>query len=132
MINQLFVKLPPNDIILDCLCAIGFDNLKDNSFISKNTMIHAKSVDIIKSMADKLREYYAPSKAKIYLENIDIRKCITIVRQLIKILGYDLISKEKMTSGRKVLYYRVVTINNKKQIKKRAKICVKPVIIDFD
>lgn len=130
MINQLFIKQPPRELILTCLGTLGFADLTDASFISKETMNHARATEAIKTHINTLKEYYGPSKAKIYLHNLDLKKCITIVRQLIKTIGYDLLSKEKMTSGRKVLYYRVITIEAKKRKKKNPPI--KPTIVNFD
>lgn len=132
MINQLFIKSPPEEIIIDCLCALGFSDIDDKSFISKTTMEHARSVDIIKRKTECLKQYYTPSKAKKYLVDIDLKKCITIVKQLIRVIGYDLISKEKMSYGKKVLYYRIITSNDKKKMKQKTNTVIKPTVILFD
>lgn len=133
MINQLFITKPPNELIIECLCSLGFNDLLDSAFISKETMKLNRSVDIIKNKKPELEKYYSPTKAKQYLDNLDVKKCITVVRQLIKTIGYDLISKEKMSSGNKILYYRIVTIKEKYRIKRiKSKKLAQPAVIVFD
>ena len=46
-------------------------------------------------MGKKLDDYYLPCKKKIYLNDHDFEKCITILRQCIKLYNYKLVSKEK-------------------------------------
>ena len=49
--------------------------------------------DMIKYM---LSQYYLPCKNKKYLECINTKKCITILRQLLKLYNYSYLdSKEK-------------------------------------
>jgi len=146
MINQLFNKQPPNEIILECLCALGFDSFEDTNMISTATMISTRTIDMFKVLIPQLMEFYTRSKHKKYLVysttsiststdnantcDLTIKKCITITKQLMKTIGYDLISKEKMVEGNKVLYYRITTSDDKKNMKKKE--IIQPVIIRFD
>lgn len=154
MINQLFAKQPPKNLILDCLCSLGFESFEDTAMISTTTMLSSRAIDMFKNLIPTLKQYYTPGKHKLYLlytdtiasDNIDttdpntialanangeltIKKCITITKQLVKTIGYDLISKEKMVDGSKVLYYKITTLDAKKNMKNKP---MQPVIIRFD
>ena len=61
-------------------------------------------------MVDELEKYYLPCKAKVYLSDINERKCITILRQFLKSQGYTLISKEKYINKKKLLIYQVIPL----------------------
>ena len=57
---------------------------------------------------DELTKYYIPCKAKKYLDHLNEKKCITILRQFLKIHNHTLISKEKYIKGEKQLFYQVI------------------------
>lgn len=142
MINQLFIKLPLETTILNCLEALGFNGLDDTSIISKDLMINNRSATVIQLLRPELKEYYAPSKYAKYLigpnatndneGELTVKQCITIVKQLLKTINYDLTSKEKMVSGKKILYYNIITLTDKRLNKKRIHKPIQPIIINFD
>jgi hypothetical protein len=53
-----------------------------------------------------------------YLEDINEKKCITILRQFLKYIDYNLKMKEKYING--VKNYRYFIICNKKKIREKA------------
>ena len=62
---------------------------------TKHDILNSDLIEKIIELKDKLLIYYIPCKAKIYLENINEKKCITILRQMLKYLNYNLKIKEK-------------------------------------
>ena len=82
----------------------------------------------ILSIRDLLEEYYLPCKKKVYLDNLTLKKCITILRQLVKLYDYILKSNEKYIKGEKIIIYYIVPISMKTQNNKIEKNCV----ISFD
>ena len=70
-------------------------------------------------LKNRLEVYYIPCKSKIYLNDIDEAKCITILRQFLKYMDYNLKLKEKYVNGVKNYQYFIVCIKKK-------------VVIDFD
>ena len=77
-----------------------------------------KTVKKIDEYKGELRKYYIPCKARVYLDVIDEKKCITILRQFIKTHGYTLVSCDKSINGNKIKLYRLIEIDNSKQLKK--------------
>ena len=59
-------------------------------------------------LSKELFKYYIPCKSKIYLVELNEKKCITILRQFLKVNNYTLISKEKYIKGNKQLFYQVI------------------------
>ena len=59
-------------------------------------------------MIDELMKYYIPCKSKKYLSELNEKKCVTILRQFLKIHNHTLISKEKYVKGKKHLFYQVI------------------------
>ena len=61
-------------------------------------------------MHNELVRYYIPCKAKKYLTDLNEKKCITILRQFLKIQNYTLMSKDKYIDGKKILFYQVIQL----------------------
>lgn len=106
--NQLFKIIPDENIIQDILEAFGLTNLEDTRLFTKSHMIEINTVDKINELKDKLTEYYLPCKAKKYLHNLDEKKCITILRQIVKLYHYKCIGLEKSIKGNKTMTYRLL------------------------
>jgi len=120
-INQLFKTKPLfediNNIFL--LISIDLNGLnKKNSFILKDLKDHEieKNYVLINEILDK---YYLPCKKRIYLDNLNYKKIITILRQLVKLYNLKIQSINKYNNGNKHILYIIKPIinnNNKKKI----------------
>ena len=64
----------------------------------------------MKELSDSLKGYYLPCKRK-YLTDLNEKKCITILRQFIKIHHYKCIGMEKSIKGNKTMTYRLIYSN---------------------
>ena len=73
------------------------------------------TVTQLEKIIDDLNEYYIPCKSKKYLTDLDEKKAITILRQIVKCFNYFLFSKEKYIKGEKNITYQIMP-NNKKDI----------------
>jgi len=106
--NQLFKIIPDENIIQDILEAFGLTNLEDTRLFTKSHMKEIDTVDKINELKEKLTEYYLPCKAKKYLNDLDEKKCITILRQIVKLYHYKCIGLEKSIKGNKTMTYRLL------------------------
>lgn len=111
-INQLFKNKPPIEIVNELLNIYGLSSLNDSKIFSKIDLIQNDTLNKIDSFKLKIINYYLPCKAKIYLNNIDHKKLITILRQVIKIYGYKINSKEKYLKGEKIITYQIIMLDN--------------------
>ena len=110
--NQLFKNVPDLQIIQAILSAFGLDDIEDGRFFTKEHMIDVDTVQKIINLSDSLKEYYLPCKSKKYLTNLNEKKCITILRQFVKIHHYKCIGMEKSIKGNKTMTYRLIYSNN--------------------
>ena len=118
--NQLFRRNPDRYIISDLLKIFDIESLDDsNFFFTKQDLLNNDIIDKMNKLKNRLEVYYIPCKAKLYLEDINEKKCITILRQFLKYMEYNLKLKEKYVNGVKNYQYFIVC--NKKKI-----------VIDFD
>ena len=110
--NQLFKNVPDLQIIQAILDAFGLDDIEDARFFTKEHMVDVATVQKIIELSDTLKEYYIPCKSKKYLKDLNEKKCITILRQFVKIHHYKCIGMEKYIKGNKTMTYRLIYSNN--------------------
>jgi len=127
--HQLFRIIPDIEIVTSLLEIFGLSSLHDTNFFTKQTIEDNQCIASLNDMKDILEPYYIPCKAKIYLINIDTKRCITILRQFLRVHGYTLISKERYIDGKKTSVYRLIEHDNKSTPKKKK--ADKPITISF-
>ena len=110
--NQLFKNIPDLQIIQAILSAFGLDDIEDARFFTKEHMTDVDTVQKIINLSDSLKEYYLPCKSKKYSTDLNEKKCITILRQFVKIHHYKCIGMEKSIKGNKTMTYRLIYSNN--------------------
>ena len=128
--NQLFRILPDNEIILILLKTFGLTSLQDTNFFTKDTLKEQNTLQKLDAIHDTLESYYLPCKSKNYIENLTEKKCITLLRQFIKVHGYTLISKERYINRKKICVYRLIKMDDKESIPKKKK--EKNITISFE
>ncbi len=101
-INQIFKQQVPKNLILDVLSKLNVTNFTDNTGFTYK-MIDDNLEDIMVSLKI-IEPYYIPCKCKIYFTNTHSKKIITILRQLLKLYNYTLITKEKYCRLTKTKY----------------------------
>lgn len=129
MKNQLFKNSPDLSFTESLLQHFGIKDINDNHSFTKSNLTDLKTVDKIKEKIKEIAKYYIPCKAKKYLVDLNEKKCITILRQFLKVQNYTLISKEKYTQGKKHLFYQVIPKQIDMLTKNRES---EKVIISFD
>jgi hypothetical protein len=129
-INQLFVKHVEKDLVAELLKCYGLYGLCDKKVFNKHDLEKMNTVQKVNLLLDELRNHYLPCKAKIYLENLDVKKSITLLKQVIRLHGYFLKSKEKTLNTRKIMFYVITPEHEKHQVNHIQYIHVESVI-DF-
>ena len=114
MKNQLFRRNPDRYIINDLMSIFNIKYLDDKNFhFTKLDLINLNIVQKINEIKEKLEIYYLPCKASIYLINLTVKKTITILRQFLKYIDYNLKMKEKYIKGEKNYLYFLQKVNDK-------------------
>lgn len=114
MKDQLFKNKPDINLLNDIIKLYGLSDLNDTNLFTKENLKDLNTADKILNYLDKLREFYLPCKSKKYLVDIDEKKCITILRQLLKQHNHNLLAKEKFVKGIKYNFYQIIQYSNKK------------------
>ena len=77
-------------------------------FIFQNLIYRKKNIlDKINEEIPELEKYYLKCKAKKYLVDLNHKKLITILRQLVRQHKYRIVGFEKYTNGEKYLLYKL-------------------------
>ena len=67
-----------------------------------------KCLDQINEFKDELQEYYIPCKSRTYLNELNTKNVITILRQIVRLHNYSVVSREKYIKGDKFMIYQLV------------------------
>ena len=134
--NQLFRKIPPKNVVINILNVFGLKDFDDQRYFSRKDLETLKCVE---SMNEKIKpllsEYYLPCKSRTYLNDLTPKNVITILRQIVRLYDYNVISKEKYIKGDKFIIYQLVANVEKKyrpitieSIQSNKKVCT----VNFD
>ena len=116
MINQLFKNIPDRDYVVKIINIFGLNDFNDSREFTKNDLLKINTLDNLSKEKETLKKYYINCKGKVYLNNITLNRAITILRQLLKLYGYSLYSKEQYINGSKVILYNINTLKLNKKI----------------
>ena len=127
-VNQLFRTMPDRSFVISLLNLYGIEDFNDTRYFTRENLETLNTVEELKELEDKLKDYYIPCKAKTYLEEITIPRSIVILRQFLKCHGYTLFSKEKFIKSKKHTIYKIVTIDKEVSTPQKKE----KVVVSFD
>ena len=118
--NQLFAKInPPFDLvkkIVGLLINYPFEDIYYE--FTKKIINEKKVIEKIEPYIEELKKYYLKCKHSKYLENIDEKKYITILRQILRPYNYCIKAYEKYNNGEKYLLYVIMKNKEENKLKK--------------
>lgn len=133
--NQIFKKQLSDDMINKILSAFGLRSLKDRRSFSRSDLSKLNSVEQIIALRPILQQYYLPCKARTYLNDLNEKNIITILRQCIKTRGYTIVSREKYFKSEKFIIYTICPLDQFDYISVISGVVdkkIKETIINFD
>lgn len=107
-IHQLFKEKVNEDLAVRVVRCFGLVSMSDTSLFCKNDMIKNSTIQCLMSLKDELEVYYLPCKARCYLQDIDNKKCITVLRQVLRLFGLKLNTRQKYVQSKKMTFYNIV------------------------
>lgn len=111
MINQLFIEKPPESLILECIVLLGWSSFTDKRILSRTQLDEQQIAPKFTNILNRLRQYYLPCKQEKYLINANTKSIITIIRQLLKIIGYNIRGIERVIENKKEMNYKLEPYN---------------------
>ena len=118
--NQLFAKIhPPFDLVKQVVGLLINYPFEDIYYEFTKKIINEKKVlEKIEFYIEELKKYYLKCKHFKYLENIDEKKYITILRQILRPYNYSIKAYEKYNNGEKYLLYVIMKNKEENKLKK--------------
>ena len=104
--DQLFAKIPPYDLFIKILKCFGLDNINDKRSFTRKHLTYINTVQKMEELVPTLKLYYIPCKARTYLNDLNEKNIVTILRQILKHFNYNIVSKEKYLRGEKYILSR--------------------------
>ena len=105
--KALFRKQLEKDFVKELLVQIGFLGLHDKKVFTKFDIPKEKFEELVV----QIEPYYIPCKAKRFLYSLNEGKQITILRHLLRAVGYDLLVQEKILHSIKSTTYQIYEKN---------------------
>jgi hypothetical protein len=105
MINQLFKEMPDIEFLNKLLNCFGLQNIQDKGEFTKDNLINLNTIDKINNLLPELVIFYLPCKYNYFLKNLTINKCITILKQVLRLFDYQLKKREHVINKIKIIYY---------------------------
>ena len=124
--NQLFKIIPDRSILVEILQSFGISDLDENIHFTNEDLNKLNTCSKILDLSNRLKEYYIPCKSKLYLNKIDNKRAITILKQFLKVHEYSIVNKYKTIDGVRHKYF-IIHKNSEKVIVPKKKI-----LISFD
>jgi Na+-translocating ferredoxin:NAD+ oxidoreductase RnfC subunit len=105
-ILQLFRKKIEGEDLLELLKCFGLVGLDDTHVFTKYELRQRNTCVKLQSIMPMLKEYYLPCKANLYITEIFTEaKAITILRQILRVHSYTLVSIERNINHEKQIFY---------------------------
>ena len=114
--NQLFRKVPSDEVLNKIVEAFGFRSLNDRRSFSRNDLLKLDTVAKVQEMKPLLEQYYLPCKARTYLNELTEKNVVTILRQCLKTKGFTICSREKYLKGDKFIIYSICPLDQKEYV----------------
>jgi len=109
--DQLFRKYIPDNVFYTILSKYGIKELNEKYLFTRQHLQNINTLNNIVKLKPILEKYYLPCKARTYLNDLNYKNIITILRQILKTRSYTLKSIEKYQKGEKSTSYHIFSIN---------------------
>lgn len=99
----IFRKMPEKETVISILYELGFYGLDDKKIFLKEDI----SFEKFKEILFLIEPYYLPCKVNRFLYNVNQNSIITVLRHILRAIGYDLLVKEKVVNKSKHTVYQI-------------------------
>ena len=103
---QLFRKPLTKELLTIIKEIYKIKNLNNHTF-NKKKLLDYNTIEQLESFYFYISDFYLPCKVKIFLENININRTVTILKQILKEFDYTVVGTEKYDKYKKYTQYRI-------------------------
>ena len=111
---QLFCEQPSVEFMHEFLQCYGLKGFDDTVEFSKGDLIENNTIEQLEDILLEIVMYYLPCKAKVYLNDLNEKRAITVLSQFLKLFSYKLSRKERIVNKKKIIYYKIQKIEDTK------------------
>jgi hypothetical protein len=104
---QLFQEIPELPFVVKIINCFNIKDFNDTREFTKKDLEDFKTLNKVEDLIPELVIYYLPCKYKMFLMDLTLQKCITILRQMLRIYNYNLNKKENVINKKKIIYYSI-------------------------
>ena len=132
--SQLFKELPSKDLSLKIIKAFGLKDFTDERSFTRDDIIRLGTINIINNYKDELIKCYLPCKQRTYLNDLNSKNIITVLRHICKVNGFNIVSTEKHVKKAKLIVYKIMKITDieYKPLQKEEIHSINDGVIEFD
>jgi hypothetical protein len=106
-INQLFRTPVSEELCRRVLECFNLNGWGDCTPFSRHDMERIDTVRRMGQLMCELGNYYIPCKGRVYLVPGYLHKCITILKQLARLYGHRVLSREHTVNKEKIIMYHL-------------------------
>lgn len=109
-VNQIWVDIPCEEVLMQLLKCFEISSLREkNNMFCRCDLIRYNTAGRVKDLVPVLERYYLKCKAKVYLckDELDERRCITILRQMLRLFGYKVVAHERYHQKTKCTHHSI-------------------------
>lgn len=116
--KHLFFRRVPDLAFVERLLAVyGVHGLNAPAVFTKDDLRARNTPELIKPFVEELRGYYIKCKFRVYVEplleegasiDVCVKKCITLLRQILRLHSVYVLSNQVMKFGEKKVHYTIM------------------------
>jgi hypothetical protein len=106
-INQLFRTPVSTELCSRVLECFGLNGWGDCTPFSRHDLERIGTARRMGQLMCELDKYYIPCKGRVYLVAGSLNKCITILKQLSRLYGHRVLSREHTVNKEKIIMYHL-------------------------
>lgn len=114
-IFQLFKAHIPEELFVKIYTCFGIKDIHHEHMFCKTDLVKIDTLGQLSALKEDLSQYYLPCKARMYLLELTINKCITVFRQVLRLFQMTLASRQKYIKHKKTTFYYVVKNTDNKE-----------------
>lgn len=111
--SQLFKEYPSKDLSLNIIQSFGLNDFDDDRSFTKDDIVRLNTIEKISALKSELMKCYLPCKQRTYLNDLNTKNVITILRHVAKCYNYCIASTEKHVKKQKLIIYKITKISDK-------------------
>lgn len=109
-INQLFKTHITDDLLHKVLRCFNYNEINTEKYFCKLDLENYDTINKLNELKDELKKIYLPCKSKIYVDIVTLNDAITILRQILRLFNYKLVSKQKYINNKKLIFYYIIKL----------------------